>query len=138
MAGAREASDTVDPTSSCVGHIGNHGRDNVDGGARSLHPHDTTRDLACNVNMILAEVWAWWFWLGRPLTGSIQPHLAPDNIVNHGRDSVDGGGRRLHPHDTTGDPACSVTMTLAEVWKLLPGIGRPLTVSLQPHLPWAT
>jgi hypothetical protein len=75
MAGAREASDTVDPTSSCVGHIGNHGRDNVDGGARSLDPHATTEDPACNVNMTLAEVWILLPRSGRPLTRSIQPHL---------------------------------------------------------------
>jgi hypothetical protein len=75
MAGAREASDTVDPTASCVGHIVNNGRDSVDGGGRSLHPHDTTGDPARSVSVTLAEVWAWWFWLGRPLTGSIRPHL---------------------------------------------------------------
>jgi hypothetical protein len=52
------------------------------------------------------------------------------HIVNNGRDSVDGGGRRLHPHDTTGDPAYSVNVTLAEVWALLPWLGRPLTGSI--------
>jgi hypothetical protein len=59
-------------------------------------------------------------------------------IVNHGRDSIDGGGRHLHPHDTTSDPACSVSVTLAEVWTLLPRSERPLTRSFRPHLAWAT
>jgi hypothetical protein len=75
MAGAREASDTVDPTSSCVGHIGNHGRDRVDGGRRRLHPHGSTSDPACSVDMTVAEVCVPRCWLGRPLTGSVQPHL---------------------------------------------------------------
>jgi hypothetical protein len=60
------------------------------------------------------------------------------HIVNHGRDSVDGGGRSLHRHATTGLPACSVNVTLAEVSVPWPGLGRPLTRSIQPHLPWAT
>jgi hypothetical protein len=76
MAWARETSDTVDPTASCVGHIGNHGRDSIGGGGRRLHPHDTTRDPACSVNKTLAEVWILLPGLGRPLTRSIQPHLA--------------------------------------------------------------
>jgi hypothetical protein len=49
------------------------------------------------------------------------------HLVNNGRDSVVGGGRRLHPHDTTGDAACSVSVTLAEVCVPCPGLGRPLT-----------
>jgi hypothetical protein len=50
---AREASDTVDPTSSCVVHIVNYGRDNVDGAGRRLHPHETTGDRARSVNLTL-------------------------------------------------------------------------------------
>jgi hypothetical protein len=42
------------------------------------------------------------------------------------------------PHDTTGDPTCSVNVTLAEVWALLPGLGRALTRSIGPHLAWVT
>jgi hypothetical protein len=76
MAGAREASDTVDPTSSCMGHIGNHGRDNVVGGGRQLYPHYTTGDPACSVSVTLVEVCVPWPGLGRPLTRSIRPHLA--------------------------------------------------------------
>jgi hypothetical protein len=75
MAGAREASDTVDPTASCVGHIVNNGRDSVDGGGRSLHPHDTTGNTACSVSVTLTELCVPRFWLGRPLTRSIRPHL---------------------------------------------------------------
>jgi hypothetical protein len=115
MTGAREASDTVDPTASSVGQTVNNGRDSIDGGGRSLHPDDTTGHPACSVSVTLAEVWKLLPGLGRPLTGSIRPHLTPGHIVNNGRDSVDGGGRRLHPHDTIGDPACSVDMTVAEV-----------------------
>jgi hypothetical protein len=75
MPRAREASDTVDPTASSVGHIVNNGRDSVDGGGRSLHPHDTTGDAACSVSVTLTEVCVPWPGLGRPLTRSIQPHL---------------------------------------------------------------
>jgi hypothetical protein len=60
------------------------------------------------------------------------------HIVNNGRDSVVGGAQRLQAHATTVDPACSVSVTLAEVWTLLPGLGRPLTGLMQPHLAWAT
>jgi hypothetical protein len=75
MGRAREASDTVDPTASSVGHLVNHGRDSIDGGGRRLHPHDTTGDPACSVSVTLAEVCVPWLGLGRPLTRSIQPHL---------------------------------------------------------------
>jgi hypothetical protein len=68
MARAREASDRVDPTASCVGHIGNHGRDSVDGGAGRLHPHATTENPAGSVKVTLAEVCVPWPGLGRPLT----------------------------------------------------------------------
>jgi hypothetical protein len=71
MARAREASDRVDLTASCVGHLVNHGRDSIDGGGRHLHPHDTTSDPACSVSVTLAEVWTLLPELGRPLTGSI-------------------------------------------------------------------
>jgi hypothetical protein len=135
---AREASDRVDLTASSVGHLVNHGRDHVHGGAQRLHPHDTTRHPACSVNVTLAEVCVPWPGLGRPLTRSIQPHLTHGHVVNHGRDSVDGGGRSLHPHATTGDPACSVSVTLTEVCVPRFWLGRPLTGSIQPHLPWAT
>jgi hypothetical protein len=60
------------------------------------------------------------------------------HLVNHGRDSVDGAGGSLHPHDTTGDAACSVSVILTEVCVPWPGLGRPLTRSIRPHLPWAT
>jgi hypothetical protein len=76
MARAREASDRVDLTASWVGHIVNNGRDSVDGGAWRLHPHGSTSDPACSVDMTVAEVCVPRCWLGRPLTGSIQPHLA--------------------------------------------------------------
>jgi hypothetical protein len=75
MAWAREASDRVDLTASSVGHLVNHGRDNVVGGGRHLHPHDTTGDPTYSVNVTLAEVWALLPGLGRPLTGSMRPHL---------------------------------------------------------------
>jgi hypothetical protein len=60
------------------------------------------------------------------------------HIVDHGRESVVGGAQRLHALHTTGDPACSVKMTLVEVWILLPRSGRPLTGSIRPHLAWVT
>jgi hypothetical protein len=100
--------------------------------------HAKTGDPACSVSVTLAEVWTLLPELGRPLTGSIRPQLAPGNIVNHGRDSIDSGGRRLHPHATTGDPAHSVNTTLAEVFVPWSELGRPLTGSIRPHLPWAT
>jgi hypothetical protein len=61
-----------------------------------------------------------------------------DHIVNNGRDSVDGAGRRLHPHATTGDPACSVNVTLAEVWAQQAGFGNPWARSMRPHLVYVT
>jgi hypothetical protein len=76
MAGAREASDRVDPTASCEGHIVNNGRDSVNGAGRSLPPHGSTSDPTCSVNVTLAEVWTLLPGLGRALTGSIRPHLA--------------------------------------------------------------
>jgi hypothetical protein len=77
MAWAREASDTVDPTASSVGDIVNNGRDSVNGAGRSLPPpHDTTGDPTCSVSVTLTEVCVPWPGLGRPLTGSIRPHLA--------------------------------------------------------------
>jgi hypothetical protein len=76
MARAREASDTADLTASSVGHIGTHGRDNVVGGGRSLQPNATTGNAACSVSVTLTEVCVPRFRLGRPLTGSIRPHLA--------------------------------------------------------------
>jgi hypothetical protein len=76
MASAQETSDTVDPTASSVGHLVNHGRDSVDGAGGSLHHHDTAGDAACSVSVTLTEVCVPWPGLGRPLTRSIQPHLA--------------------------------------------------------------
>jgi hypothetical protein len=75
MARAREASDRVDLTASCVGHLVNHGRDSIDGAGGSLHPHDTTGDAACSVSVTLAEVCVQLLGLGRPLTRSMRPHL---------------------------------------------------------------
>jgi hypothetical protein len=76
MAGAREGSDRVDPTASWVGHIVNHGRDSVVGGAQRLHALTSTGNPAYSVNVTLAEVCVSWPGLGRPLTRSIRPHLA--------------------------------------------------------------
>jgi hypothetical protein len=76
MAWAREASDRVDPTASCEGHIVNNGRDSVNGAGRSLHALTSTGNPAYSVNVTLAEVCVSWPGLGRPLTWSIRPHLA--------------------------------------------------------------
>jgi hypothetical protein len=76
MAWAREASDTADPTASSVGHLVNNGRDSIDGASGSLHPHGSTSDPACSVDVALAEVWTLLPGLGRPLTRSIRPHLS--------------------------------------------------------------
>jgi hypothetical protein len=112
---AREASDRVGPTASYVGHIVNNGRDSVDGGVRSLHPPrhhggpclQRQRDPGRGVDTVSRA---------REASDRVDPTASSvGHIVNNGRDNVVGGGRHLHPHDTTGDPTYSVNVTLAEV-----------------------
>jgi hypothetical protein len=77
--------------------------------------------------------------LAREASDRVDPTASSvGHIVNNGRDSVGGGGRRLHPHDTTGDPARSVSVTMAEVCVQLLGLGRPLTRSMRPSTMAAT
>jgi hypothetical protein len=54
--------------------------------------------------------------LARKTSDTVDPTASSlGHLVNNGRDNVDGAGGSLHPHDTTGDAACSVSVTLTEV-----------------------
>jgi hypothetical protein len=138
MARAREASDTVDQTASytrprsqpwprqCRWWWSVTAPPRHHGGSCLQRQRDPDRGVRATV-------------LAREASDRVDPTASSvGHLVNNGRDSVVGGAQRLHALTCTGNAACSVNVTLAEVCVPWPGLGRPLTRSIRPHLAWVT